>query len=84
MIELEYTKTYLFLNFVFYRLLIYVLRLEIQLSRGEGLVETRLTGLNPLRVCACSKAEHGFSTLYTLAFVCVMSSVEMIDVCLFC
>jgi hypothetical protein len=84
MIELKYTKTYLFLNFVFYRLLIYALPLEIQLARGEGWVEIRLTGLCLLHVCACPKAEHGCSTLYISVFVWVMSSVEMIDVCLFC
>jgi len=41
-------------------------------------VEIPLTDLNPPHVCACPKAGNEFPTLYTVVFLCPMSSVEMI------
>jgi hypothetical protein len=41
--------------------------LVFRLFMSEG-VEIQLTGLAPPHLCACSKAELGFSTLYVVVF----------------
>ena len=47
-------------------------------QEGRGGVEIPLTDLNPPHVCACPKAGNEFPPLYTVVFLCPMSSVEMI------
>jgi hypothetical protein len=49
-------------------------------QEGKGGVEIPLTELNAPHVCACPKAGNEFPTLYTVVFLCPMSSVEMIYV----
>jgi len=51
---------------VFYHLFIYVLLLEIQLSRGDGW--DSINSCYPLHFCACLKPGSGFPTSNVMVF----------------
>jgi hypothetical protein len=57
---------------------LYLDQMHLNSRRGEVGVEIPLTDLSPPHVCACPKAGNEFPTLYTVVFLCPMSSVEMI------
>ena len=79
MIELEYTKTVMYFKYCFLSFTYICIAVgDLVIKRGEVGVDIPLTDLNPPHVCACPKAGNEFPTLYTVVFVCPMSSVEMI------
>ena len=63
----------------FNRLFIYVLPLEIQLSRREGW--DKLTGWTPPYLCACSRPRPGFPTSHSV--IVSLCSVSEGERCLF-
>jgi hypothetical protein len=62
---------------LFYRLLIYLLSLEIQSSKGEGW--NIINGWTPSHVYACSKPEPGFLLLLPVMFIpqCIIEPCHM-------